>query len=45
MKVVGSCDDACEHEGPYRSFAECSTSGRAGYYREYDEVITVFLPR
>jgi hypothetical protein len=45
MTVVGSCEDACAHMGPYRSFADCSSSGEAGNYRVYDETITVFLPR
>jgi hypothetical protein len=45
MTVVGSCEDACAHMGPNRSFAECSTSGEAGRRRVYEETITVFLPR
>jgi hypothetical protein len=45
MTVVGSCEDACAHMGPYRSFAECSSSGDAGRPRVYEETITVFLPR
>ena|SRR6266540_2192247 len=45
MKVVGACDDACDHVGAYKSFAECSSSGRADHYRVYEETITVFLPR
>jgi hypothetical protein len=45
MTVVGSCEDACAHMGPNRSFAECSTSGEAGRHRVYEETITVFLPR
>jgi hypothetical protein len=45
MTVVGSCEDACAHTGPYRSFSECSSSGEAGRYRVYDETITVFLKK
>jgi hypothetical protein len=45
MKVVGSCDDACGDEGPYRSFSDCSDRGRAGRGRTYHESITVFLPK
>src|SRR3954469_6406504 len=29
MVVVGSCRQACGHEGPNDSFVDCSTSGRA----------------
>ena len=45
MEVVGSCDVACDDEGPYRSFSDCSDRGRAGRGRTYHESITVFLPK
>jgi hypothetical protein len=45
MTVVGSCDDACEDEGRYGAFEECSDKGRAGRGHTYDESITVFLPK
>jgi hypothetical protein len=45
MKVVGSCDVACDDEGPYRSFSDCSDKGRAGRGHTYHESITVFLPK
>jgi hypothetical protein len=45
MAVVGHCDDACDDEGPYRSFSDCSDRGRAGRGRTFHESITVFLPK
>jgi hypothetical protein len=44
MKVVGSCEDACDN-GAYRSFADCSDAGRSERGHSYQESITVFLPR
>jgi hypothetical protein len=45
MTVVGSCDDACDDEGRYGSFVDCSDKGRARRGTQYHESITVFLPK
>ena len=45
MTVVGSCDDACDDDGRYGSFADCSDRGRARHGTVYRESITVFLPK
>jgi hypothetical protein len=45
MTIVGSCDDACDDEGRYGSFADCSDRGRARHGTVYRESITVFLPK
>jgi hypothetical protein len=44
MTVVGDCDDACDN-GPWKSFTDCSDSGRQGHGRTYAESITVFLQK
>ena len=46
MTVVGSCDDACADEGPYRQLRRiAATRGGRGAARIYHESITVFLPK
>jgi hypothetical protein len=45
MEVVGSCAQACAHEGAHDAFVDCSSSGRARRPENYHESVTVFLPK
>jgi hypothetical protein len=44
MTVVGSCDDVCDDQGSFGSFADCRTSRQGRHDDVFSETVTVFLP-